>query len=32
MATLYGDTAHFAVTADDGGVLAVIDLPWTALE
>ena len=31
LATLYGDDAHFSVSAVDGGVLAVLDLPWTAL-
>lgn len=31
LAALYGDTARFTVTADDDGVLASLDLPWTAL-
>jgi hypothetical protein len=29
LANLYGDAAHFSVTAEDGGVLAILDLPWS---
>ena len=32
LAVLYGDAAHFTVTAVEGGVLAMLDLPWTGLE
>jgi two-component system, LytTR family, sensor kinase len=32
LANLHGDAAHFSVTAVDGGVLAVLDLPWSAIE
>ena len=28
--SLYGDTAHFSLAASDGGVLAILDLPWQA--
>ncbi|MBL8298865.1 MAG: histidine kinase [Rhodanobacteraceae bacterium] len=28
--SLYGDAAHFSLTAVDGGVLATIELPWQA--
>jgi two-component system, LytTR family, sensor kinase len=26
--SLYGDAAHFSLAASDGGVLAILDLPW----
>ena len=32
LANLYGDTAHFSLAAVDGGVIAILDLPWTQLE
>lgn len=32
LAHLYGEAAHFSVAAVDGGVLALLDLPWTAVE
>jgi sensor histidine kinase YesM len=31
LANLYGDDAHFSVTAMNDGVLAVLDLPYTAV-
>lgn len=30
LANLYGGAAHFTLVAVDGGVLAMLDLPWTA--
>ena len=32
LAALYGDSAHFSVTSDASGVVAILDLPWAALE
>jgi LytS/YehU family sensor histidine kinase len=32
LANLYGGTGHFALSQYEGGVLAVIDLPWTVIE
>ena len=32
LATLYGDAARFSLVAEGGGVVAVLDLPWTASE
>ncbi|MGQ0800240.1 MAG: sensor histidine kinase [Pseudomarimonas sp.] len=32
LAALYGDAAHFSVSADAAGVVAILDLPWLALE
>ena len=32
LANLYGDAAHFSLVAVGDGVLAILDLPWTALE
>lgn len=28
--SLYGDAAHFSLSESDGGVLAILDLPWQA--
>ena len=32
LANLYGSAGHFALSQHEGGVLAVLELPWTALE
>jgi hypothetical protein len=32
LANLYGGAGHFALSQRDGAVLAVLDLPWTAVE
>jgi len=31
LANLYGEAGHFGLSQYDGGVLAVLDLPWTAV-
>ena len=31
LASLYGDDARFSLEALDGGVLAMLDLPWSTL-
>ena len=31
LAALYGGDAHFSVVADQGAVLALLDLPWKTL-